>query len=228
MINGSEHEINFWKGLVKTERFQQWLAPVKTPELNNSVYEFILKQKPRKVLDCGSGVCSILTGTVPNDKLIACDLLADEYAKIFDYSKYDVFRPFPLGCEELQWEDEFDIVHISNALDHTQNPMLSFQKLYQAVAPGGWLIIQSFENEGKHENWKGFHQWNLHVETDYDLGPTLVIESKNGQPYVCALTNYEVIPVKHLKRNWFIAKLHKPDRPRFDPDILHSGELTPF
>ena len=206
MTSGIQHELQFWANFVKTDRFLiSWCSQDKTIELNNVVYDFIKSKLPAKVLDCGSGVVSILTGTVPNDDLTVCDLLGDEYTKIFDYYKYDVVKPFPLACEELLYENEFDIVHISNALDHTQNPPLAYDKLLKAVKPGGYLIIQGFENEGKYENWQGLHQWNLSLDNG-----KLKINSKKGKIWYkdgAIFTYIEEIP--QLRKNWFIFIVQK-------------------
>ena len=36
---GREHEVNFWKGFVKTQRFlTQWVPEIKTEELDMGVY----------------------------------------------------------------------------------------------------------------------------------------------------------------------------------------------
>lgn len=164
MISGIKYELRFWKQFVRTSRFLDgWCSSEKTPELREPTYSFIVSKLPAKVLDCGSGVCSILTGTVPNEDLTACDLLADEYAKFFNYHKYNVVKPFPLACEDLLYEDEFDIVHISNAIDHTQNVQVAVRALWRAVKPKGYFIIQGFENEGFHENWQGLHQYNVSI-----------------------------------------------------------------
>lgn len=206
MIEGTDYELNFWKGFVKTPRFLEgWCSNEKTPELREPAYSFIINQLPAKVLDCGSGVCSILTGTVPNESLTACDLLADEYAKFFNYDKWDVVKPFPLSCEQLLYEDEFDIVHISNALDHTQNIILSYKKLWEATKPGGYLIIQGFENEGLHENWSGLHQHNIAIEED-----KLVLSTQHKMLLV--LGNAEILDktyIPELDKDWITYIIKK-------------------
>lgn len=201
MVKGAEHEINFWKEFAKTPRFLDgWVKDVKTPELNDIVYGFLIGHPNAKVLDCGSGVVSILNGTVKNDNLTPCDLLGTEYGKIFDYKKHGVKQPLPYGCEDLEYENEFDIVHISNALDHTQDVLTSYKKLLQAVKPGGFLIIQGFENEGHQENWQGFHQWNLSIQDK-----TLRVENKSGKiDYIQDAYFATRIHIPMLGRDWYI------------------------
>ena len=82
-LHGIYHELHFWKGFVKTERFLNgWVAKVKTPELNNEVADFIKSVSHESVLDVGSGVCSLLNGLVNVD---TCDPLGDLYSLIFDF-----------------------------------------------------------------------------------------------------------------------------------------------
>lgn len=208
MNKGIEHEVNFWKGFVKTERFLKgWCGPEKTPELNDIVYNFIKEKLPYdgKVLDCGSGACSILNGTVKNENLMVTDLLASEYSKIFDYSKHNIVRPIPLACEEIPYEEMFDIVHISNAIDHTADPVKSYEKLLQAVKKGGYLIVQGFENEGEHEKWEGMHQWNISLSNSQ-----LRIASKMGKiTYKDGAIIAERVHIEMLGRDWFIFIVKK-------------------
>lgn len=205
MTKGIKYELDFWKKFVKTPRFLKgWCSDQKTPELREPAYSFVVSKLPAKVLDCGSGVCSILNGTVPNENLIACDLLADEYAKFFNYSKYDIVKPFPLACEELLYEDEFDIVHISNAIDHTQDVRTAVRALWRAVKPSGYLIIQGFENEGLYENWSGLHQYNVSINNG-------VFEIHDKSTPLVLLANAEILDrqyIPELDKHWitYIAK----------------------
>jgi hypothetical protein len=85
------HELTFWKGFVQTKRFLDgWVRDVPTPELRSQVHQFIRQhiKKSSKVLDVGSGVVSILNGTVSKEHLTAVDPLGDLYKFIFDYAKY--------------------------------------------------------------------------------------------------------------------------------------------
>ena len=209
MNKGIEHEVNFWKGFVKTERFLKgWCGNEKTPELNDIVYNFIKEKLPYdgKVLDCGSGACSILNGTVKNENLMVTDLLASEYSKIFDYSKHDIVRPIPLACEEIPYEEMFDIVHISNAIDHTHDAVKSYYKLLKAVKKGGYLIVQGFENEGHHEKWAGLHKWNISLTETSQLR----IEHESGKiDYINGATIAQRVNVEMLGREWFIFIVKK-------------------
>lgn len=163
-----EHEINFWKWFIETPRFLEgWCGPEPTPELDESVRDFIKANvsKDGMVLDCGSGVVSILNGLVDNDKLYVTDPLAQDYKQIFDYSKHNVVPPIAVSVEQVKYRNLYDIAHIRNALDHSQNPSVGYASMHKAVKPGGFLIVQGFLNEGTFENWQGFHQFDMNVAT---------------------------------------------------------------
>jgi SAM-dependent methyltransferase len=217
-MKGSEHEVAFWKNFVKTDRFLNgWLSDEKTPELNDLVYMFLKGQPEADVLDCGSGVVSILHGTVKRSNLFSCDPLANEYAKIFDYNgkiSDTYFSPNPVACEDLEYENQFDVVHISNALDHCQQPSVAYQKMLQAVKPGGFLIVQGFVNEGTHENWQGFHQFNIDIKeliTNQTEYTALLISSKNGDSVIYSNPYFSrKIHIDLLGRDWLIWIAQKP------------------
>jgi SAM-dependent methyltransferase len=173
MIQGTEQELQFWEVFVKTDRFlKDWCSNTKTSELDQDVADFIVKNCPAdgSILDCGSGVVSVLHGLMLETSLCSTDLLADEYSKIFNYKDTHYLSvPLPYAAENLpeHWHDEFDIVHMRNALDHTQDPVKAYNSMFVCVKPGGYLIIQGFENEATFENWQGMHQWNINLfETD--------------------------------------------------------------
>ncbi len=163
----ANRKLNFWVGFVKTTRFLDgWVANVRTPELRQEVADFVLSHQHDSVLDVGSGVVSILNGLVPTQNLRAVDPLGARYATIFDYQAHGLQPPQACRAEDMAFQDQFDIVHMSNALDHCRDPVIAFTKLCDAQRAGGYLVIQSFENEATQQNWAGMHQWNLRLEAD--------------------------------------------------------------
>jgi SAM-dependent methyltransferase len=121
--------------------------------------------------------------------------------------------PLPLACEDLVgFKDIFDIAHISNALDHSQQPDVAYNKMMQAVKPGGFLIVQSFVNEGTHENWKGFHKWNLDLFRENKEGEGLKITDKHGVQTILSQDPYFVrkIHIDHMNKDWIIWITRKP------------------
>jgi hypothetical protein len=117
------HELAFWKGFVTNPRFLDgWVSSnVKTPELHDEIYDFLLSlqnYRNMSVLDIGSGAVSILNGTFPSNNIVCVDPLGSLYPIIFDYKAYGINPPIPCGGEEIEFQEQFDIVHCSNAIDH--------------------------------------------------------------------------------------------------------------
>ena len=195
-LHGIYHELNFWQGFVKTDRFLKgWVGKGKTPELNQEVADFIKSVPHESVLDVGSGVCSILNGLV---NVTPCDPLGDLYKLVFDFERHKLKAPLPIPAEELNFKNEFDIVHISNALDHTQEPRKALDYLLQAVKPGGYLIVQGFFNEATHENWQGFHQWDISLDDD---GCMVILGKKDKT--IIAWPPHKFATVHLLGRDWY-------------------------
>lgn len=160
--SGAKHELEFWRWFVTTDRFLNgWVQPVVTNELQPLVIEAIRSIPGAKVLDAGSGVVSILHGLVPDHKLTATDPLSPEFQKFFDYAGHGIHPPLPIAAEDIDFLEKFQIVHIRNAIDHTNDPAAAYAALWRAVAPGGLLIVHGFANEATFENRAGFHQWNM-------------------------------------------------------------------
>lgn len=196
-LHGIYHELNFWRGFVKTERFLHgWVGKNKTPELQQYVADFIKSVPHEKVADVGSGVVSILNGLVP---VTPIDPLGELYQLVFDYRAHKLAHPLPYPAEEIPFNSEFDIVHCSNAIDHTQKPLLAYETMMQAVKPGGFLILQGFENEGTYENWQGFHQHDIYVNMD-----TLCIKNQIGDVMVIDNNPTKLHFVEFEGKRWYI------------------------
>ena len=202
-LHGIYHELNFWRGFVKTDRFRHgWVGKHKTPELQQYVADFIKSVPHETVADVGSGVVSILNGLVP---VTPIDPLGELYQLVFDYKAHKLGHPLPFPAEEMPAINHFDIVHCSNAIDHTQRPMLAYESMMRAVKPGGFLIIQGFENEGTHENWQGFHQHDIYVNMD-----SLCIKNQMGAMMVIDNDPAHLDFVQFEGKRWYIWIKQKP------------------
>ncbi len=237
--DGFAHEIEFWKGFVKSERFlNNWVFPEQNPEIranhpdvakcfDDFYAQWVAEQGGEKevepdhmrphVLDVGSGALSWIKGLI-RMRLYSCDPLAHEYREIFDYHSHPNainYIPHKVSAEELSKEypeNFFDIVHCSNALDHTQNPYKAILEMERVCRPGGMILIQGFENEAIHEDWKGLHQWNISIYPDPEKSstPALAIISKGGyvsahRPKEAIYANTNLIQTgPHTERNWFV------------------------
>lgn len=198
-LQGIAHELKFWRDFVKTERFLRgWVANKPTPELNTTVYEYLMNNVKHGswILDVGSGVVSLLNG-MPY-QVLTVDPLGELYELIFDYKKYKIQPPEAIPAEELTMAPSFDVVHMSNALDHTQNPHKALTSLFSVCRPGGVVIIQGFEDEATFENFEGFHQWNIVLD-----GETIVA---NGTPISSDFQNIVLAQKQqiHNGKTWFV------------------------
>lgn len=205
---GIAHELGFWMWFTKTDRFlNNWWNSERNPELESFVQQLI---KPGdRVLDVGSGPVSILKGTT--DNLIACDPLGGLYALILDYSDHEMV--IPVAAENLRDfydENSFDVVHMRNAIDHSQNPKVAWETMKEVCKVGGRIIVHGFENEADHEKGQGFHRWNFTVREDL-----LICTSYNPDQRTLSQSRLVqsggrggVIPL-NSGRNWFFYEYTK-------------------
>lgn len=196
-LHGIYHELNFWRWFVKTDRFKQgWVGKSKTPELQQYVADFIKSVPHETVADVGSGVVSILNGLVP---VTSIDPLGELYQLLFDYRANKLKPPVPYPAEEIPFVNQFDIVHCSNAIDHTQNPIIAYKTMMNAVKPKGYLIVQGFENEGTHENWQGFHQNDIYISDNQ-----LCIKYSDGDGCIIDNEPTHLQTIQNGTKNWYI------------------------
>lgn len=172
--NAVQHEAQFWKGFVKSERFLGWIDKSrKTPELNETAAAILRvaarRRMPCPILDVGSGPVSILTGLLKAEEAVitAADPLAEEYAEMVDYAGHLLSPPCPVAAEDLLeyfGPNAFSIVHCSNALDHVANVETALRAMCHVAQ--SMVMVQGFVDEADHERFQGFHQHNLSLDGD--------------------------------------------------------------
>lgn len=207
-LEGFDHELDFWARFVKSERFQKhWLSDEPTPELRHPAGAIIATEAGGKpnVLDVGSGAVSILRGTIPWADITEVDPLANEYLLMWDYCR--VKKGY---VEKLDAFGQFDVVHISNALDHCQDPMQGLASMIRACKPGGLVYIQGFVNEAKWHQRAGLHQWDLDLH-----GHRLVIQGRYRlvfQPENVVVAERQVLhPKAKVSKIWFHFAFRKTE-----------------
>lgn len=118
----------------------------------------------------GSGPYSRL-GYVYNEKkvdLTLVDPLAFAYKELG--RKYGFhFTTFPrtgmVECLSLIFpENSYDLVHMSNSLDHSFDPIEGIRQLLYVTKVGGKVILRHHDNVAETANYQGLHQWNLTTE----------------------------------------------------------------
>merc|ERR1739838_89159 len=59
--------------------------------------------------------------------------------------------------------DSFDIVHCTNALDHSHDPLLGIEQALRVVRGGRPVLLRHSRNEAEKNGYTGLHRWNLDV-----------------------------------------------------------------
>lgn len=168
-LSAIDSEIAYWndwfeiKGLRRPEDYSK-----RTEGNMEFAYpELIAGKKEVKVLDVGAGPISCL-GNITQDvkiQLFACDPLAFAYKEMLDRAgvKPYVISDFALTerlCDAYP-NNSFDIVNMTNALDHAINPLLGVYNMLAVCKKGGSVTLNHRENEAEFEHYTGLHKWNI-------------------------------------------------------------------
>lgn len=172
-LNEIESEIIFWDRLFATrgrEGGDPKIFKFRTdPKCPFQIPEELEKENS-KILDVGSGPYSRL-GYWHNGKkvdLTLIDPLAYAYKKLEKKHGYKFAVSPQTGMVEclsiMLPENEFDLVHMSNSLDHSFDPIEGIKQLLFVTKVGGKVILRHHNNVAEKENYQGLHQWNLTTE----------------------------------------------------------------
>ncbi len=170
---GIRHEADFWDELFATKGVCGGNPDVFQYRLNsNCPFQLLedLEFENSKIIDVGSGPYSRLGFVVNNKKLdiTLVDPLAVIYRELGQ--KYNLKFPIVVktGMVELLHilydENSFDLVHMSNSLDHCFDPIRGIIELIFICKVGGKVILRHTKDVAELEKYKGFHQWNLNIE----------------------------------------------------------------
>ena len=219
--NGIQFERDFWeqffvtRGLQWPDDFASRLRP--DTEIGALLGDFAGNYTPR-VLDVGSGPMTSL-GKYHHGKpikLIACDPLAPFYTDMA--SRHSIERPIVTEqafAEELTSfydVDSFDVVHCSNALDHSFDPVCGIEEMLLVVKPGCRVVLEHFVNEAEFGTYIGFHQWNF----DEEAGD-FIIWNKNCRINATQLfTHWAEITTTKVDRWISVAFVKRTTAPRTD------------
>jgi len=123
-----------------------------------------------KALDTGSGPVSkagfnLVSMPGTRLELVATDPLAVVYDELMnELDIVPVVRTRMVMAEELERsfaQNHFDIATMTNAIDHTANPVEVVRQLMLVTKPARPVIIEGRTNEAVGEHYIGFHQWNM-------------------------------------------------------------------
>lgn len=215
-LGGIRDEISFWNAYMREEGgyyfygFKNTVSPNKRFELEEDIPKERLGEI-YKFVDVGSGPfsrCGRVTSLV-NLEAVSVDPLAYAYKTL--RSKYGIDNGVELvnGFVELLDKvftaNTFDMVHMSNSLDHCFAPVDGILQLLNICKVGGKVILRHTENEAINEKYKGLHQWNLSL-----LNPekSFVIWRGGERIDICKLlcdyANFELYPNQIEKGGYWV------------------------
>jgi len=230
-------EMSFWESLLDGKSDPDMLAysavmldkgkrslffPREMPLLVSAIMK---KRKQVSVLEIGSGPMSLLAHGVDSKmmEVTAVDPLAGRYSALLAKHGIDYpIRPIAGTGEALPGNlktGSFDIVYMSNSLDHTELPGKVMKNACELARAGGFIFVEGSANEGTNAGWSGLHQHDLFIKNG-----ELMLRSQNGRQaslsgglgIVCVAqricTYNERFPACKLSKPWFSIVFQKDAR----------------
>ena len=126
--------------LARHEKLQR--ERMRHPKLIRDLKLDMLHTHLMDVLEIGGGPCPV-TDLLDFKSRIVVDPCADDYANYFPVTDHVAIR-----AEELDdsWEERFDLVVCTNALDHVQSPVAVIDRIRAVTRPGAYVAIMCAEN----------------------------------------------------------------------------------
>lgn len=181
-LQGKPEEIKFWdtwlmsKGGFWKESGYDWSEDFKTRMDPDSILQDYIADEIRArniidpiILDECAGPLTIVNKKFDGNRIaLACyDALADDYNIMLD--KYGILPSVYTrkGNVEDNLSDYLaDVVHCSNGLDHSYNPMEGIKSMVTSIKAGGFVILKHFIREGERGSYGGLHQWNFYLKDE--------------------------------------------------------------
>ena len=177
-LEGIPSELSFWdnymekRGDIYFYTFENTIDPKKKFVLENDIPKNLFG-KNVNYIDVGAGPFS-RCGTRTDKVKLKCTFV-DPLAEASNEMKlkYNIDNGVTLKTGFVEFLDQyfssntFDLVHMSNSLDHTFNPILGIYQLLNICKIGGIVILRHSQNEAVNANYGGLHQWNLCIEKNH-------------------------------------------------------------
>lgn len=222
-LDGIPYEIAFWRSYYGNRRRRAdlfgWSDYGKECVLENFDLAAFMdevgnKQSEREplILDVGCAL-SYVTGTMLNGRKLNIryiDPLAPFYNRILD--NYAIERPkITYGLAEalpaLFRKGSVALVHVRNALDHSADPLAAIFSALTVVQIGGVVYLRHHPDEAEHENYRGFHQYNISTDAE---GDKLIIHNRTQRIDVNErLSGFADVEVSRTQDSDIVAVIRK-------------------
>mmetsp|Transcript_44651 Transcript_44651/g.123755 ORF Transcript_44651/g.123755 Transcript_44651/m.123755 type:complete len:588 (-) Transcript_44651:35-1798(-) len=144
-----------------------------------------------RVLDLGCGPGSVLDPELVikgvSVDLVAADAAADGYNTLLNgwgiTPRVRVQRAEAETVGDAFPSESFDVVLMTNSLDHAYHPVQGLEAIVRVLRPGGSIFLMHSQNVGVRTKYNGLHQWNFDVHAgrflvwrpgeSYDAGTVL-------------------------------------------------------
>lgn len=165
-IMSLESEYICWYNIIKNTPAEKRIKSSSNKPFNAS--DLLAEYPNPKVLEVGCGPYPV--GSIPpeeghNISLSCCDVLAVPYSilhSLFGITPHiKIDFSFVERLTDRYEENSFDIVRMSNALDHSYDPFMGIFEMLKVTRKGGTLRLFHRENESQRELEYGMHQWNI-------------------------------------------------------------------
>lgn len=176
-LDGIKDEVHFWneymrdKGGVYFEGFEKTIDNNRKFVLEDDIPNDY-RNRNYDFIDIGSGPfgrCGRISNKVSLN-ITMVDPLAYIYHKLMNYYEIDNKICLTTGFVEFLnqkfVDNSFDMVHMSNSLDHSFDPVDGIFQMLNICRINGRVILRHHPNEAENEKYIGFHQWNLCIKNN--------------------------------------------------------------
>ena len=164
-----------------------------------------MANQPWQVLDVGAGPRTVLGSQAapggPPLVVTAVDPLARAYRSILEFLALTpaVWTSFGVG-EVLAQQfpgTTFHLVHARNSLDHARDPFLCIQQMWSLVRPGGWMVLEHADHEGRNQGYQGLHAWDFWFQDG-----AYRIADRSGKARLVSRETLDAAELRHDPFDW--------------------------
>lgn len=181
-VSGVNDEIQFWDNWLRTngaqwpDEYRRRMNPFETLStdlaglLDPDGSHLAVSAPSYSILDVGAGPLTSLGKVLPHGliHITAIDALAESYDALL--LRHGINPPVrtQFGLAENVAggfrANSFDLVVAQNSLDHAIDPIAAIRGMLMVAKPQRYLCLTHSENEGKKENYSGFHRFDFSLD----------------------------------------------------------------